>query len=218
MKIIRVERRMLAANEEDARELRRGFQAAGVRVFNLLGAPGSGKTALLEATLRAAGPAHRMAVVEGDVATAYDAKRIAATGTPVVQIETHGACHLTAAMVRAALVKLPLDSPRVLFIENVGNLVCPSSFDLGETAKVVVVSVAEGEEKPEKYPAAFLAAEAVVISKLDLARACGCSVKRLKANALKVNPVLRVFITSAKTGQGLKPWLAYLAGDRGEAW
>lgn len=214
MKIIQVERAMLARNEQDARLLRGCFRAAGVRVLNLLGAPGSGKTALLEATLRAAGPDRRMAVVEGDVATAHDARRIAATGTKVVQIETQGACHLTAAMLKAALQDLDLGALDVLFVENVGNLVCPASFDLGESAKVVVVSVAEGEDKPEKYPGAFLAARAMVISKLDLAQACDCDLVRLRASARKVNPKLRIFETSAKTGLGLGPWMNFVSGRR----
>lgn len=182
----------------------------GLRLFtvNLIGAPGSGKTALLE---RTAGELGRgMAVIEGDIKTTLDADRLRAAGVQAVQIQTGGECHLDAAMVERAAKKLDLESIDILFIENVGNLVCPASVDLGENAKVALTSVPEGDEKPAKYPALFVRAAAVVINKIDLLPYTDYSLKRATSDCRKLNADVEVFALSAKTGEGFAAWLEWL--------
>ncbi len=224
MREIAIERRILARNDGLAEANRALFREAGAYAVNLISSPGTGKTALLEATLSRLAGRMRVGVVEGDVQTENDAVRIARTGTPVEAVVTGGACHLDAAMVRRAFRSLTertggaLD---LLVIENVGNLVCPSAYDLGEDEKVALVSVTEGEDKPLKYPALFHAASVLLVTKVDLLPHLDLDVGALERNARSVNPDLRAFRVSSRTGEGLDGWLGYLearvAGRRSEA-
>ncbi len=212
---IAVQRKVLGRNDAVAEGNRELFAAAGAFSINLVSSPGAGKTTLLEATLGALAGRLRVAVVEGDVQTENDAVRIARTGTPVEAIVTGGACHLDAAMVRRAFLALAERvGPRLdlLVIENVGNLVCPAAYDLGEDEKVAVVSVTEGEDKPLKYPALFHAADTLVITKVDLLPHLEFDVEALERNARALNPALAVFRVSARTGEGMDAWLAHLEG------
>lgn len=204
---------ILKANDRMAEENRRRFDAAGVYAVDLIGGPGAGKTALLEATLPRLGPDVRVAVVVGDVATTRDAERISAFDVPVVQITTEtfgGACHLEASTVRQALDGVDLDGLDLLFVENVGNLVCPSHFDVGHHARVVVLSVTEGEDKPLKYPLAFRVSDAAVISKVDLIPHVGVDMDALRANVRRVNPKMDRLELSARSGEGVDAWLGWL--------
>ena len=206
-------RRVLEANDRIAEENRRRMGELGVASVNLIGSPGSGKTTLLEATLRQLiERGKRPAVVEGDLETSRDAERIAALGVPACQINTRGGCHLTAAQVRDALQALPLDHVDVLFIENVGNLVCPTDFDLGEAAKAIVLSVTEGHDKPAKYSGCFDAASAVVVSKLDLLPHTDFSLAAVRRDLDDVRQGIKLLPLSAKTGEGMGAWLDWLAG------
>ena len=205
-------RKVLQANDEIAEENRARLARSGVLTLNLMSSPGSGKTSLLERTAEALSGELAMGVVEGDIQTTRDAERIERAGLACVQINTAGACHLSAAMVRDALEHLPLDKLDVLFIENVGNLVCPAAFDLGEAHRVVLTSVPEGDDKPAKYPQVFLGAAALVVNKLDLVAHTDCDLDRLEADALSVNPRLKVMALSCRTGENLDAWLAWVVG------
>jgi len=210
MGILTVERKLLEKNDIVAQELRASFKSHETFVLNMVSSPGSGKTSLVEATIRALHRKTRIGVIEGDVQTDLDAQRIAALNVPVVQIVTHGACHLEAPLVRDAykqLFHLDLD---ILIIENVGNLVCPSSYDLGEDLKVVVASTTEGDDKPLKYPAMFRQAKVLVINKIDLIPYVKCSLETLRANALAINPSLRIFETSCTTLEGISSWCEWI--------
>lgn len=201
----------MARNDEIATEVRRHLTDAGVPAFNLISSPGSGKTSLLETTLDDLGGEMRIAIVTGDVQTRNDAERLAARTDRLVQaVVTDGACHLDARQVLVALEAIDLSDTDMLFIENVGNLVCPASWDVGETAKVVLFSVTEGEDKPAKYPAAFRRAEAVVLTKTDLLPHVPFDLDAAVKCALEVNPALRVFRTSVTTGDGLDEWYGFL--------
>ena len=210
-----------ARNDRQAAANRERFRSAGTAALNLLSSPGAGKTTLLVRTLSDLGGRLPMAVIEGDQATDLDSRRIAATGTPAVQINTGVVCHLDAAMIDQAAGAVDLSAVRVLFIENVGNLVCPASFDLGEAAKVVAVSVTEGDDKPLKYPDMFAAATVLVATKTDLLPHVPASLDRLFANALRVNPALDCLAVSAVSGDGLDDWYAWIearaAGHDGAA-
>mgnify|MGYP000319809030 CR=1 FL=1 len=195
-------------NAAIAEASRAQFGHKGLFVLNLIGSPGCGKTSLLEATARHF--KERMAVIEGDVKTAFDAERIQAAGVRAVQIETGGACHLDAAQVARAVESLDLDGVEILFVENVGNLVCPSSVDLGEHAKVAVISVPEGDEKPAKYPALFVRADVVVINKVDLLPYVDYSIERASGDCRKLNGSVDVLTLSCKSGEGLGEWFSYL--------
>jgi hydrogenase nickel incorporation protein HypB len=201
-----------ARNDRQARANRDRFRAAGVAVVNVLSSPGSGKTSLLERTLTDLAPRLKIAVVVGDLQTDNDARRLAGRGAAVVPITTGTVCHLEADMVARACAGLDLDGLDLLVIENVGNLVCPASFDLGEEARVVVLSTTEGEDKPLKYPRAFKTAHAVVVSKTDLAGPAGFDRGLALANLRAVAPQAAVFEVSARTGDGLEDWYAYLDG------
>ena len=208
---IDVRERVMERNDAMARHVRERLESRGVLALNLVSSPGSGKTLLLERTLRDLGEELRMAVVTGDVQTQNDADRIARWTDDLVQaVVTGGACHLDARQVTDALGAIDLDVLHVLFIENVGNLVCPASWDLGETAKVVVFSVTEGEDKPLKYPKMFQQARYVVINKTDLLPYVPFDVAKAKAFAREVNPGLEFFLTSALTGEGLEIWYDFL--------
>ena len=213
-RMIRVERDLLEKNDGVARHNRLHFAAHRVLALNLVSSPGAGKTTLLAATLERLLPSTRAAVVEGDQETSADADRIRATGAPAVQVNTGKGCHLDAEMIDAAFGRLHFDDG-VLFIENVGNLVCPAGFDLGEAHKVVIASVTEGEDKPLKYPNMFAAASLLLVSKTDLLPHLDFDVDLLVANARRVNPRLGVIHVSAKTGEGLDDWLAWVAAARG---
>ena len=216
-RVIRVEKDILSKNDDIARLNRSRLAAASIASVNLVSSPGSGKTTLLVKTLKDMKSKARMAVIEGDQETDHDAERIAETGVPVVQINTVSACHLEASMVDRALSGMNLDGVEMLFIENVGNLVCPASYDLGERAKVVVISVTEGDDKPVKYPKMFRVSSAMVISKTDLLPYVDFDVYRAISYARKINPALKIFQLSAKTGEGLEGWYDYLLSLRDEA-
>jgi hydrogenase nickel incorporation protein HypB len=214
--VLHLQQSLLSKNDRFAAALRQLFQERGIGVVNMMSSPGSGKTTLLQRTIAALGTARRAGVIVGDLATDNDAKRLAATGAPVVQIETGTLCHLEADMVSRAAQGLGLDDLDLLFIENVGNLVCPAGYDLGEASRVVLLSVTEGEDKPLKYPTAFHRANIVVVTKIDLAEAVEFDRTTALENIRRVNPTVRVFEVSARTGAGLDAWCAYLAELRPE--
>lgn len=208
--VVTVKRRVLAANEERAEALRARFAASKTLVANLISSPGSGKTTLLEATVRALDGELRMAVIEGDVATENDADRIRALGVPAHQILTGGACHLDARQVENGIKEGGLPEVDILFIENVGNLICPTSYDLGEDFKVVLLSVAEGDDKPVKYPAIFARAEVAVITKSDLLPHVPFDLESVQSQIASLNPNGEVVVTSSLAGEGLDGWLDLL--------
>lgn len=207
---IPVVRRVLEANEQGAAMLRESFRRRSVLVLNLISSPGAGKTSLLERTLRDLGQEFKMAVIEGDLQTDNDARRIAATGAAAVQINTEGGCHLNSALVGAALRELDLNGLDILFIENVGNLVCPVEFDLGEDAKVALLSVTEGDDKPEKYPLLFHLARAMVINKTDLLPYVDFDVARAVRGGKKLNGDLEIMQVSCRLASGLTGWYDWL--------
>jgi hydrogenase nickel incorporation protein HypB len=201
---------VLSANQQTALENRERFAAKGVLAMNLMSAPGAGKTTLLEATIEALRGTLRLAVIEGDLQTDLDAQRIEALGVRAYQVTTGTVCHLDARMVERALDAFPLEGIELLIVENVGNLICPASFDLGESVRVVVCSVAEGPEKPKKYPVMFNKANVVLINKIDLAAASGVDVDELAANVREVNPHATIFRLSSRTGEGVEQWVDWL--------
>ena len=213
MSVITIERRVLEKNDAVAAQNRRRFAEGGVFALNLVSSPGAGKTTLLERTLERLRDRVRVAVVEGDVQTDFDARRVARYGVPVVQIVTNGGCHLEARLVQDALDALDLDATDVVVIENVGNLVCPANYDLGEALKVVLLSTTEGEDKPLKYPAMFRNASVLVINKIDLVPYLGVDVEAIRRNAREINPGLTIFETAASTGEGLADWCDWLAAQ-----
>lgn len=213
MSIITVERKVLEKNDEIARRNRALFASKRIFVINLVSSPGSGKTSILERTLEYFNHRINVAVIEGDVQTDFDAQRIARYRVPVVQIVTNGGCHLEAKLVEDALGNLDLGGVKLLIIENVGNLVCPSNYDLGEAMKVVVASTSEGDDKPLKYPGMFQHASALIINKIDLLPYLNCDLSALKGNALKINPSLKVFETSCTTRSGIAEWCSWLEGN-----
>ncbi len=202
-RMVEVRRKVLKENDLLARQLRRRFHDAGVLVVSLVSSPGSGKTTLLERLLTDLGREYRVAALVGDLATENDAARLARSGAPVKQITTGTVCHLDAGMVARALAEWKLDELDFLFIENVGNLVCPSSFDLGEQLRLVLVSTPEGEDKPLKYPTIFNTADVAVIAKIDLAEATGVDMKTLTDNIFAVRPGIRILKVSARSGEGM---------------
>jgi hydrogenase nickel incorporation protein HypB len=210
MSVITVERKVLEKNDDIARLNRADFAERGIFVLNLVSSPGSGKTSILEKTCEALRGTMKISVIEGDVQTDLDAQRVAAYGVPVVQIVTLGGCHLDAGLVRDAMQKLDLTQTELLFIENVGNLVCPSGYDLGEAMKVTVLSTTEGDDKPLKYPAMFLNSSVLIINKTDLIPYVNCNLNELKGNAIKINPFLRIFEISCTTGAGILEWRDWL--------
>lgn len=213
MQKVDVNRKILSANEACALKNASLFAEKKKLCLNMISSPGSGKTTLLTRTITALKDQLRIGVIEGDIQTELDAERIRATQAPAVQINTQGACHLSAAQVSGALSKLPIDDLDAVIIENVGNLVCPGAFELGEHGKVVLLSVAEGDDKPIKYPGIFAKAVALVINKIDLL-ALGAQddfdMEKAKADARRLNKDLKVFAVSAKTGEGLDGWCTWL--------
>jgi hydrogenase nickel incorporation protein HypB len=210
MSIITIERKVLEKNDQIAQRNRQFFQERGIFVLNLVSSPGAGKTSILEKTFQELRDSMNIAVIEGDVQTDLDAQRVAHYGVSVVQIVTMGGCHLEANLVHDALQKLNLAGVDMLFIENVGNLVCPSNYDLGEALKVVVLSTTEGDDKPLKYPAMFRNSSILIINKIDLIPYVNCNLNALKSNALKINPALKVFEISCFTGAGISEWCNWL--------
>ncbi len=217
-RIVELRQGILKKNDELARALRSRFEGAGVLVLNLVSSPGTGKTAFLEWTLRELhSRGIRVAALVGDLETDNDARRLASSGAPVRQINTHGICHLEAEMVSRHLdgwEGIQVEQLDYLFIENVGNLVCPSSYDLGERIRVALLSVTEGEDKPLKYPTLFNSADAAVITKIDIAEAVGFDREAALTNIREICPKIQIFETSAKTGRGMEAWLDYLAQQR----
>jgi hydrogenase nickel incorporation protein HypB len=209
-RILEVRRNILEKNDQLASMLRSSFAQHGVLAVNFVSGPGAGKTELLQRTLVELGKTQRCAAVTGDLATANDAARLAQSGAPARQILTGTMCHLEAGMVAEAIAEWDLADLDYLLIENVGNLVCPGDFDLGEDLRVLLLSTTEGEDKPLKYPTLINTADVVLINKLDLAAAVECDIDLLDANIRQVRPGAAVFKLSAKTGAGLDPWLAYL--------
>ena len=208
--VVELETRVLAKNDALARENRAWFTGREILALNLVSSPGAGKTTLLERTIRDLAAELRLFVIEGDQATANDGARIRAAGAPAVQVNTGTGCHLEADMVARGLQELRPSAGSIVMIENVGNLVCPALFDLGERAKVVILSVTEGEDKPLKYPHMFKAAELMILNKLDLLPHVDFDVARAIANASEVNPAISVLQLSARNGQGLDGWYAWL--------
>lgn len=208
---ISLERKVLSENDRIAGELRSRFARHGILCLNLVSSPGAGKTSLLERTLEAFAPAQRVAVLTGDIQTDNDAVRLARFGFPARQITTGGTCHLDARMIEKAIADWKLADLDVLLIENVGNLVCPSSYDLGEAAKIVVLSVTEGEDKPLKYPAMFFRSELLILNKIDLLPYVPFSIVKVRENAQKVHPGMEIIELSCLTGEGLPRWQGWLA-------
>lgn len=211
---VELHERILASNERTAAHNREHFRRRSLLALNLMGSPGSGKTALLEATRRAA-PELRVAALSGDLATERDAERLRAVGIPAETITTGSACHLDAEMVHHALHRLPETPLDVLFVENVGNLVCPAIYDLGQAANVVALSVTEGEDKPLKYPVMFRAAHLVLLTKADLLpHLPEVSVDRVREALARVMPAPRLLVVSARSGDGLGGWLEWIEAQR----
>jgi len=207
---IPLERKILSENDRVAGELRARFAAHGILCLNLVSSPGAGKTSLLERTLEAFAPSQRVADLTGDIQTDNDAVRLARFGFPARQITTGGTCHLDARMIEKAISDWNLEDLDVLLIENVGNLVCPSSYDLGEAAKIVVLSVTEGEDKPLKYPAMFFRSELLILNKIDLLPYVPFSIVQARENAQKVHPGMEIIEISCLTGEGLPNWQGWL--------
>lgn len=209
-KTVNVQKRVLQAGERSASALRDHFAREGTLVLNLISSPGSGKTTLLESTIRALGKEYKMGALEGDIATERDADRLRDLGIPAYQILTGGACHLDPRQVDTALKKVNFGRLDLLFIENVGNLICPTSYDLGEDVKVALLSVTEGDDKPFKYPAIFSRAGVTVITKVDLLPHVSFRMKEVREQVSALNPDGRLFLTSMVTGEGIAEWCAYL--------
>jgi hydrogenase nickel incorporation protein HypB len=215
-RLVEVRKNVLKQNDLTARGLRERFRAAGVFVVSLVSSPGTGKTMFLEKTLSLLGEKFRVAALVGDLATENDAVRLARSGAPVKQITTGTLCHLEAAMVQNSLEEWDLNELDFLFIENVGNLVCPSSYDLGENMRLVLISVTEGEDKPLKYPTIFNSADVAVVTKMDLAAAVEFDWHSAYGNIQAVRPGIRVFKLSAKNGDGMGEYLDFLTACRNE--
>ncbi len=207
---VKVVKHILEANERIAYQNRNLFDDRGIVVVNLMGSPGAGKTTLLERSIEALKESTPMAVIEGDITSSYDAERIAAHAIPTVQINTGGACHLDGNMVRDALPELALDGVRLLVVENVGNLVCPAEFNIGEHHKAMIISTTEGDDKPGKYPLMFQVSHVLILNKIDLLPHLSFDMERFKGEARKVNPKLTVIPISCTTGEGLETWFRWL--------
>jgi hydrogenase nickel incorporation protein HypB len=208
---VTIAQNILAANDNIAQEIQQRHAALGIHTLNVMSSPGAGKTTLLERTIQRLQGRISISVIEGDVETAADAERIEAAGAQTVQINTRGACHLEAHMIRDALVEMEMDSIDLLVIENIGNLVCPAAWNLGEDTRVVVISTTEGDDKPAKYPQMFAVSQVLVINKLDLLPYVDYDLEKAKRQALAINPRLRIFEVSCRTGEGLDAWCEWLS-------
>ncbi|MDO9289553.1 MAG: hydrogenase nickel incorporation protein HypB [Thermodesulfovibrionales bacterium] len=207
---VKVVTRILEANERIAADNRRIFDDSGVYVINLMSAPGAGKTSLLERTIKELNKKLKVAVIEGDIAGTQDAERIGNLGVPVIQINTGGACHLDANMINEVLGELPLKEIELLFIENVGNLVCPAEFNVGEDMKMMLLSITEGDDKPLKYPLMFQESSALILNKIDLLQYTNVSIDKIKKDAMSLSPSIKIFEISCKTGEGISEWTDWL--------
>jgi len=207
---ISVVRDILEANERIADQNRDLFNEHGLLVLNLMSSPGAGKTTLLEKTIEALKDDLKMGIIEGDIQSSQDAERIAAKGIPVVQINTGGACHLDGNMIRDTFGEFNFQELDLMVVENVGNLVCPAEFRVGEDFKVMILSVTEGDDKPAKYPLMFHESKVLLINKIDLLPYVDCSIDKIKEESLKINPDLTIFDVSCKTGEGLDGWFDWL--------
>jgi len=206
---VKVVTQILEANDRIAEENRKIFDKSGVYVINIMSAPGAGKTSLIEKTIKETAKM-KMGVIEGDIAGSDDAKRIKNLGIPVVQINTGGACHLDANMIREVIEDFPLKGLDLLIIENVGNLVCPAEFKVGEDIKVMLLSITEGDDKPLKYPLMFQESSALVLNKIPETSNTNADVEKIKKNSLSLNPKLKIFEVSCKTGEGISKWVKWL--------
>lgn len=207
---IKVLQNILAANENLARENAKLFKDNGIFVINLMASPGSGKTSFILKTAERLGNKYNMAVIEGDIASKIDSEKIKAHGIQSVQINTGGACHLEANMIKKAINHFDLEAINLLMIENVGNLVCPSDFNLGESARVVILSVPEGDDKPYKYPSIFRDCSVLIVNKVDMIGLSDFSIDRLKVAVYKLNPDVNIIPLSCRTGEGFDVWIAWL--------
>jgi hydrogenase nickel incorporation protein HypB len=212
MKKVTVGKKILDENDKYAFENILFFTEHKKFCLNMISSPGSGKTTILVRTINELKNEIKIGVIEGDIQTDLDARRIKESGAPVVQINTKGACHLSAPQINAALKKLPVEDLNLIIIENVGNLVCPSAFELGENAKIVVLSVAEGDDKPAKYPTIFAKSKALLINKIDLLKGglVDFDIEKVKSDARKLNKKIKIFLISAKTGEGMTDWYDWL--------
>lgn len=208
---IPVVRDILEANERIAAENRRIFDENRVFVINLMSSPGAGKTSLLERTIDTLGSEIQIGVIEGDIQSSVDAERVSKKGVPAVQINTDGACHLDGNMIQGTFGHLDLKSIDLLIVENVGNLVCPAEFKMGENHKVMILSVTEGDDKPEKYPLMFHESSVLLVNKIDLLPYIDCSIEKIKKVSLGINPNLEIFEISCKTGEGIDQWAEWLS-------
>lgn len=211
-----VVRNILQANERLATANRKRFDDSGYFVINLMSSPGAGKTSLLEKTIDGLAGRYRMAVIEGDLQSSYDAERIQRKGVQAVQINTDGGCHLDGNMIQIALESLDLKDLDLLIIENVGNLVCPAEFNLGEHDKVMILSVTEGDDKPLKYPLMFQLSSVLLVNKIDLLPYIDCDIEKIRQRARGLNGRQEIFEVSCRTGEGLGPWLSWLEKKIGE--
>ena len=207
---IKVVKNILDASRRIAAENRALFSATGVYVLNLMSSPGAGKTSLVENTIRALREEFHIGVIEGDIQDSYDAERIGRLGVPVVQINTGGACHLDGNMIRETFTNFDFAAIDLLIVENVGNLVCPAEFEIGENAKMMILSTPEGADKPAKYPLMFAESKVLLINKIDLAPYVDFDLDKARRDALAINPDLEIFEISCKTGTGLEQWLEWL--------
>jgi hydrogenase nickel incorporation protein HypB len=207
---IKMVSRILEANDRIASENRKKFNEADVFVINLMSAPGAGKTSLIEQTIKALHNNLRIGVIEGDIAGTDDAQRIEGLGIPVIQINTGSACHLDANMINDVIDDLPIKDLDLLIVENVGNLVCPAEFKIGEDMKCMILSVAEGDDKPLKYPLMFQESSALILNKIDLLPYIDADIEKIKRDSLSLNPSLKIFEVSCKTGKGLAQWTEWL--------
>ncbi len=207
---IKMVSRILEANDRIAFENRKKFNEADVFVINLMSAPGAGKTSLIEQTIKALHKNLSIGVIEGDIAGTDDAQRIESLGIPVIQINTGSACHLDANMINDVIDDLPLKDLELLVVENVGNLVCPAEFKIGEDMKIMILSVAEGDDKPLKYPLMFQESSALILNKIDLLPYINADIEKIKKDSLSLNPSLKIFEVSCTTGEGLAQWTNWL--------
>lgn len=210
---VKVVSRILEANDRIAEENRRIFKSHGLFVINLMSAPGAGKTSLIERTIERL-DGIRIGVIEGDITGTDDAERISRFNIPVVQINTGGACHLDANMINEVLSEMPLNEIDILIIENVGNLVCPAEFKVGEDIKAMLLSITEGHDKPLKYPLMFRESSALLLNKIDLLPYVDTDIDKIKRDALSINPSVSIFEISCRTGQGIEEWAGWLKGQR----
>jgi len=213
---VRMESNLLGANDLLARKNRNLFSRQNLLVINLMSSPGSGKTTILEKTIENLDGKLNLGVIEGDLYTDNDARRIEQKGVKVIQINTEGACHLDAGMVGKAYNELPVDQLDLLFIENVGNLVCPAEFDLGEDFKAVVLSTTEGNDKPQKYPLIFREAKVILLNKIDLLPYTNFNLQQFREDLAQINPTAPVFYVSGRTGEGISDWNDWLLGEVGK--